>query len=255
MRGMNRKDEILRWLKAHLETRGRGAQTELAAAIGVSNTMLSRMLSGKRDISADEILRISEYFQDPLPYNFETGGTSSNVFSTPGFSEPDHQAESPLFRTNAVIGDSIRQSALRRVPVLGSVIGGSDGRFVLNGQTLKEVFAPANLVDVKDLYAVFIHGDSMVPRYYAGEIAWPNPNVPVRQNDFVVVQLRDEDDGGYPIGLVKQFISWNAKELVLRQFKRRDDIPDGTPEEEAYLIRIPSSRVINVHKIVQSGDA
>lgn len=55
------------WVAEQLEAHGR-QQKELAAAIGVSPDTMSRMLSGKRKIQADDLSRICSFFgtQPPL---------------------------------------------------------------------------------------------------------------------------------------------------------------------------------------------
>src|SRR5262249_26816986 len=61
------------------------------------------------------------------------------------------------------------------IPVYGHAMGGKDGEFVLNGNQVSEVLAPPNLSHVPDAYAVYVVGDSMEPRYFAGETVFVNP--------------------------------------------------------------------------------
>ena len=65
------------------------------------------------------------------------------------------------------------------MPVAGSVRGDGDG-FVFNTTAPTEfVERPANLRGVFNAFALYMDGDSMEPRYYAGELLYVNPNRPV----------------------------------------------------------------------------
>jgi phage repressor protein C with HTH and peptisase S24 domain len=160
-----------------------------------------------------------------------------------------HGRGEPLERKSEISERFPIAAGRRRMPVLGKAVGGGsdDGRFIFNGERITEVLAPAALEHVADAYGVYMQGTSMEPRYYAGEMLHIHPHKAIRQGDFVVVQFHDgEDDGQAPLGFVKQFWSRSAKETVLRQL--------NPPEGEDETIRLPSARVISVHKIVGTGE-
>ena len=52
----------------------------------------------------------------------------------------------------------------RSIPIYGQAIGGKDDEFILTGNQVTEVVAPANLSNVPDAYAVYVVGDFMEPR-------------------------------------------------------------------------------------------
>jgi len=85
---------------------------------------------------------------------------------------------------------------------------------------------------VRDAYAIYMTGDSMEPRYEQGWLLHVNPLKPPIRGRDVVVYKKDQSV------LIKQFISWNDKELVLRQFN---------PEE---ILRIAREDVVECHRIV-----
>lgn len=140
-----------------------------------------------------------------------------------------------------------------RIPMLGAGSGGTDGRFVLNGSRVLEALCPPQLVGVPDAYGVFVHGTSMEPRYHPGEAVFVNPHLPVRQGDYVVVQIASDDGSDELDGYIKRFVSMNANDLVLEQYKRRDDTAPDKPDRERYLLRFSRPQVYAVHKIVASG--
>jgi len=77
----------------------------------------------------------------------------------------------------------------------------------------------------------------MEPRYFAGEVVFVHPRLPVRRNDFVIVQI-DGGAGAPPHGFVKQFISKSSTILRARQFN-----PDT-------VVEFPADRLLSVHRIV-----
>lgn len=149
-------------------------------------------------------------------------------------------------RPNASAPEPAPLTSARLLPVWGEGAGGPNGRFVLNGRKVRDVLCPPTLEHVPNAYAVYVHGDSMEPRYYSGEIVFVDPHRPVRRGDFVVAQLREEE-GEPPSGYVKKFISRNSRELVLEQL--------NPPEDEEAVMRFPADQVISIHKIVLGGEA
>jgi len=140
---------------------------------------------------------------------------------------------------NAEIGGPARFGA--RIPAYGQAVGGRDGEFILNGNRIVDVLAPPSLQGVPDAYAVYVVGDSMEPRYFAGEAVFVNPRLPVRRGDFVVAQIAVED-GEPPHAYIKRFVARDARTLRLEQFH-----PKKTLE-------FPVGRVISVHRIIMGGN-
>lgn len=142
---------------------------------------------------------------------------------------------------NAVIGEKFALSK-QRLPVYGQAVGGVDGEFPMNGNTLFDVLCPPQLSEISGAYAVSISGDSMYPRYEDGEIAFVDPTRRVKKGDYVVAQIII-DEHGPPQAYVKKFIRHNASELVLEQFN---------PAKELHF---PHKRVVSVHFIALAGIA
>lgn len=127
------------------------------------------------------------------------------------------------------------------VPAYGQAIGGRDGEFVLNGNRIADILAPASLQGAPDAYAVFVAGDSMEPRYFAGEAVFVNPRLPVRRGDFVVAQIA-ADEGEPPLAYVKRYVSKDEKILKLEQLNPKR------------AILFPARQVTSIHRIIMGGD-
>lgn len=123
------------------------------------------------------------------------------------------------------------------IPVLGRARGGQSAFFFENGNVHEYVRRPANLNGVENAFAVYTVGESMQPRFYAGEILFINPNQPVTRDCFVVVELEDGQ------GLIKQFVNQDDDWLRLRQFN------------PAQGLEIPRGKVRHVYRIVSSAEA
>ncbi len=127
------------------------------------------------------------------------------------------------------------------IPVYGHAVGGKDGEFVLSGNQVSEVLAPPNLSHVPDAYAVYVVGDSMEPRYFAGETVFVNPRLPISRGSFVVAQISKGQEAE-PRVYVKRFVSQDAKRLRLEQYNPKK------------ILEFSMSTVVAIHRIVMSSE-
>ena len=127
------------------------------------------------------------------------------------------------------------------IPVYGHAVGGKDGEFVLSGNQVSEVLAPPNLSHVRDAYAVYVVGDTMEPRYFAGETVFVNPRLPISRGSFVVAQISKGEEPE-PRAYVKRFLSQDGKRLRLEQYNPKK------------ILEFPASTVVAIHRIVMSSE-
>jgi phage repressor protein C with HTH and peptisase S24 domain len=149
------------------------------------------------------------------------------------------QPQPPFPPANAKLGGPVRFGAT--IPAYGQAVGGKDGEFILNGNRMADILAPPTLQGLPDAYAVYVVGDSMEPRYFAGEAVFVNPRLPVRRGHFVVAQIAVQE-GEPPHAYIKRFVAREERLLRLEQLN-----PSKTLE-------FPLSRVISVHRIIMGGD-
>jgi Peptidase S24-like len=129
------------------------------------------------------------------------------------------------------------------IPVYGQAVGGKDDEFVLEGNQVSEVLAPPILSHVPNAYAVYVVGDSMEPRYFAGETIFINPRLPISRGSFVVAQISKGQEAEQPRAYVKRFLSQDAKRLRLEQFNPKK------------IFEFSTSMVVAIHRIVMSGES
>jgi SOS-response transcriptional repressor LexA len=155
----------------------------------------------------------------------------------PRLGPSSNYAVAPAWNLGEVVTNVGR--ATRQIKVVGRAAAGDGGCIVL-AETVDLVSCPPQLTEVPDAYAVYVVGESMEPRYRAGEIVYVHPGRPCRRGDYVIVQVYGPiPDSIY--GYIKEFVSFNDA-LILKQL--------NPPEE----LRFERSSVIAVHRIVMSGD-
>lgn len=223
----------LKWAR---ERAGYAKAKDAVEAFGFTQSTYYGHENGDRAFDEKTAKRYAQAFNVPWAWLLGDDGGEAAITSplrvkSPIAAQPNATESGPV--------NLLPQSNL--VPVYGLAVGGDDGRFEFNGEVVDQVFRPPVLDNVAHAYAVFVSGESMEPRYFAGETAYVHPGKPVRKGHFVVVQIRGEE-GGAPLGYIKQFQAWTPTRLILRQFN---------PDKE---IDFPKEDVISVHRIVFSGE-
>jgi phage repressor protein C with HTH and peptisase S24 domain len=214
-----------RRLRLAREQAGFPRASDAARAMGVEEPTYLGHENGSRGLSR-AAARYARFFGVSLDWLIDGRG---ELASSAGAAPP----------RNAELGGPARFDA--RIPAYGQAVGGRDGEFILNGNRIVDVLAPPSLAGVPDAYAVYVVGDSMEPRYFAGEAVFVNPRLPVRRGDFVVAQIAVED-GEPPHAYIKRFVARDARILRLEQFNPRK------------TLEFPVARVISVHRIIMGGD-
>lgn len=209
------------------------SQAELAELVGTSQPQIKRLESGERKLTKEWAERISPHLN---------AAPEVLLFGWPDEGElPANIQDNPFVMPNAVVGERISGQSVK-IPVYGQAVGGVDGEFDMNGNVLYEVLAPPILSGVRGAYGVQVSGDSMYPRYEDGEVCFVDPKRRVKKGDYVIVQVKTEEEGPI-LAYVKKFVRHNAEELVLEQFN---------PVKE---IRFPARQVVTVHFIALAGIA
>lgn len=148
-----------------------GSQAAFSTAVGLTEGRVSQLLDpnqsfGERSARniASELRLGDRYFEE----GFATGSASDLLASE--------------------VGDAVPIKTIKRIPVVGDVKGGDEGY-------LEELEHPVGFGDGyveyptedPNAYAVRVRGDSMHPRYRAGEFVIVEPNIAAQEGDDVVV--------------------------------------------------------------------
>lgn len=107
----------------------------------------------------------------------------------------------------------------RDVPVLGTVAGSELGRgaFQLTPDIVDYVRRPYGLIGARDVYALYVEGDSMAPKFEPGDLVFVHPHRKPLPGDYIVIQEPDTDNGA-PRGFIKRLVRVTGTALRTRQF-------------------------------------
>ena len=132
-----------------------------------------------------------------------------------------------------------RQYMPQDVPVMGTATCNSDnGSFKLDTSIIDYVHRPPALLMTKDLYALYVEGDTMEPRFNAGDLVFVHPHKPVRIGDSVVVQIAKTIDE--PIeAMIAVLAQRTSHEVFLQKYN---------PDE---IIHFDNANIVSIHKILE----
>jgi phage repressor protein C with HTH and peptisase S24 domain len=210
------------WLKSELkraEMKQADLARQLSAGLGrtVDRATVNKMISGRRAIAADELIAITRILGVEM-----TTMSRNNVVT--------NETDLLLHRSPAVLKPAI--------PVVGEPDHMGGNRLIFPEDDCVEwTFSPPGLENTHGIYAVYVHGTQMSPRYRPGEMVWINPNKPLKCGDDVIVRLKDVETA-QTIGIIREFVALQDRVLVLARFN-----PSG---EERYTL----DEVISIHPIV-----
>jgi len=108
------------------------------------------------------------------------------------------------------------------VPVRGTVRGGSEGSFELNmAEPIEYVRRPVSTIGRGDIYALYVEGTSMAPRYEPGEIILVYAQRPPIIGRDVVIQMKPRHEGDNPLAYLKRLVRRTDREITVEQFNPR----------------------------------
>ncbi|MCB9993092.1 MAG: S24 family peptidase [Hyphomicrobiaceae bacterium] len=136
-----------------------------------------------------------------------------------------------------------RTSGFKDVPVLGTAAGAATGHgaFQITTDVIDYVLRPAGLATAKDIYALYVEGSSMEPRFFPGDLIYVSPHKPVRIGDVVVIQEPDTNNGE-PQAFIKLLERRTAERIITRQYN-----PDATIEFRA-------RDGVKIHKVLTNNE-
>lgn len=126
----------------------------------------------------------------------------------------------------------------RNVPVYGTGSGGHGGDFRFNGQTIDHAPRPPGIENRRDVYVVYVIGDSVSPKYEDGDPIYVDPHRRPQPRDYVLVELHPAEDGTPGDAYVKRLVKRTATKIVVEQH---------TPAKE---ITFDDASVARLHRVI-----
>jgi len=200
----------------------------LAEALGRTPSVVTAILgegkNGKpRQVKAEEVEKIRAYFSD--------GPDSPAVIRPAG---PERSEVEPAANAPALsqLGDF-------DVEVRGISVGGADDEFYFNGDVIDHIRRPPGIRRAKNVFALNVSGDSMMPRYEPGEPIYVQRTNPV-VGDYVVVELYPEDDNQAGKSFLKQLVRRTGLRVTCKQFNPPKEVEfDAGEVKEIYRVLKP----------------
>lgn len=128
------------------------------------------------------------------------------------------------------------------VPVMGTAAGSHlRGAFQMTSDPVDYVRRPPALMGAKDIYSLYVEGESMVPQFYPADLIFVHPHKPAKVGDPVVIQCQISGDSSIEATL-GIYIKKTAENLYVRKHN---------PSAE---IAIARSTVMFMHKVLTMNE-
>lgn len=133
-------------------------------------------------------------------------------------------------------------SMSKDVPVLGiAACKHVEGAFQLEATVIDYVRRPPGVSGAKDVYGLYMEGDSMEPKFLAGDLVFVHPGRPARIGDAVVVQFI-KANGDYPQAMIGILHRRTADNVELQKYN-----PPA-------IIKIDARTVQATHRILTNNE-
>lgn len=109
------------------------------------------------------------------------------------------------------------------VEILGVAVGGDDGDFTLNGEVSGYVRRPPGIMNVRNVFALHVLSDSMIPRYEPGDLIYCGGRHAVPGDD-IVIEMYPDDEQSAGKAYVKRLTKRTAAELTCLQYNPRTEL-------------------------------
>lgn len=231
-------------LKAARQQKGL-TQQEVADALGISRPAVGQWEKGETEPSTENLVRVCDLLN--INIAAATSGMVKIRELTPlQGDEPlkvlvDRRPELRETEDEFIrfLDDNPRIAGLKRdVPVFGVAVGGNDADFYTNGEIIDLVKRPAGIEKTKNVFAIYVVGSSMSPRYEEGELVYATSSRPASIGDYVIIELHPVGDDPVRRGFIKRLAKRTPTRIVCEQFN-----PAATMEFEV-------DRVHAVHRII-----
>lgn len=218
------------WLRNQLARRGRGAQTQLADYLGVSASVMSKMVSGARPLRAREADRIQQWLEEnPMP-----GTASAETFGTlPASVRTTYAPESAMPPADGQLTPLL-------VWLTAISNDGTHGGWVLNAnRVVDESPRSAAYAHALKAFLAEVIDSRNSPVYKLRDLILVNPELQVQPEDDVLCTNDPHQPNGAPalLGCLKR---QTASEWVIVQY--------NNPKEE---IRLPKADWPNAWRVVE----
>ncbi len=183
------------------------SQEKLAELAGTSQPQINKLETGQRKMTVDWAVKLAH------PLGVEPALLLGlDVPAGPPAARSSRPALAPLVRTASVP----QAQAAASMPVRAAARGGVDQEMFLEDGPIDWIARPDYLKNARDPYAMYVVGDSMMPRFRPAQLLHVNPHKPPAPGAGVVVVKRNK------AVLVKEFVRRGTDAVILREYRPDD---------------------------------
>ncbi|WP_295963683.1 XRE family transcriptional regulator [uncultured Bartonella sp.] len=207
-------------------------QKNVADALGVNRVSVTQWENGSAKPNIERLGELAKLFG--VPTDALLTGTPLNTVI------PTANIKNDVIPANVELPS--RQYMPQDVPVMGTAACNADhGSFKLDASIIDYVRRPPGLLTTKDVYALYVEGDSMEPRFTAGDLVFVHPRKPVRIGDSVVVQIAKSENE--PIeAMIAVLSKRTSHEVFLQKYN---------PNQ---IIHFDNKNIVAIHKILEMAE-
>lgn len=219
---------LIERLKLATEASGISASAASDRA-GLGRDYIRDLLRGKKKgASADALAKLAVVYSCDFMWLATGEGEAPKVHTYGGQEEPstifEHgrtKGEPP--KIIAYGGPPLEQNA-PKIPVFAAAQGGQ-GHLLITFDPIEHISAPPELASVRGAYGILVTGESMVPAFRPGDIAWVHPHrPPERDSDVVLYHVPPHTEAE---AIIKTMVSWTPDKWKLRQYQPAKDFSES----------------------------
>lgn len=211
------------------------SSAELARAANIQPPTLSKIELGQRGVTKTFASAIAKALQVRI----------EDLYAPIGSEIPEPvQIDSPsrIIRQNTS-EKSPNLAMTRDIPVFGTAACSiNQGAFILHAGEIIDLAPRGPKIEYRrDIYALYVEGDSMEPWKRPGQLVYVDPVRKPNKHDRVIVIIRP-DGSSYEQAYLKEYIKRDDGKLVLKQYN---------PEK---IIEWPSHNIVSIHRVLEPED-
>jgi DNA-binding XRE family transcriptional regulator len=214
------------------------SQERLAELAGTSQSTVNKLETGRMRLTLDYAVRLAPHLglhPDALMGAAAppAAGARRPAAGRPAAWPPAPAGAATIGAAGGMAGGAPPASAQRSLPVLSAARGGVDQEMFLEDGAIDWVAMPDYLKNARDPYAIYVVGDSMMPRFRPAQLLHVNPHKPAQPGVGVVLRKRSN------AVLIKEFVRQSPEGVVVREYQ---------PEHRDFLV--PAEDIASVHTVV-----
>lgn len=197
------------------------SQTEIADSFGISRNAVSLWESDATQPETNRLPQLANLLQVPMDWLLSGGDApippgsagAGPVIIRPAGPEPSEVVK---------VGEGWPDVGDEWMDVRGVTVGGDDSFFYF-GDVIDQVRRPPGIRNAKNVAALNVAGESMVPRFKSGELIYVQQRL-AAPGDDVVVELYPENEGDVPKAFLKEMTRRTGRRIYCRQHNPPSDI-------------------------------